>query len=224
MTAPEVPIYCCTASGRMIDPVRPQPDTIGFDDIIQALSRQPRFAGHTRLPWTVADHSAFVVDILERRDATNGHAARPYVYMFGLLHDAHEAYTGDIPQPIKTYLDSDRLIRLQAALDRATRRSLRLREPTACELQAVQEADKTALRLEGALLMPQVGQPTWRALAMEWDGPAWLSWAVDRLPSQALGIRPNPRDAFASRYKRLSMALRAAADEDYSTDAGKDGQ
>lgn len=63
-------------------------------DIAHALACIPRFAGHTLVPWTVAQHSIAVALYLARSGATRDDV------LAGLLHDAHEGLgLGDIPSP-----------------------------------------------------------------------------------------------------------------------------
>lgn len=57
--------------------------------IAEALSKINRFSGHTRLPWSVAAHSVLVAAICPT------HALKGWA----LLHDAHEAFIGDITSP-----------------------------------------------------------------------------------------------------------------------------
>lgn len=57
--------------------------------IAEALSKINRFTGHSRLPWSVAAHS-LLVEALCPTKALKGWA---------LLHDAHEAFLGDITTP-----------------------------------------------------------------------------------------------------------------------------
>lgn len=64
-------------------------------DIAHALSLINRFTGHTTRPYSVAEHSLLVADLAEAADAT------PVVQMAALMHDAHEAYTGDVSSPVK---------------------------------------------------------------------------------------------------------------------------
>lgn len=56
-----------TVSGRYVDVVEPDPETIVMEDIAWALSRQARFAGHTLSEevWNVAQHSVFVKDLID---------------------------------------------------------------------------------------------------------------------------------------------------------------
>lgn len=64
----KVPSNACeTMSGFYVDVVNPDITTINAKDIAWSLSRQARFAGHTNSEevYNVADHSLFVVRILE---------------------------------------------------------------------------------------------------------------------------------------------------------------
>lgn len=73
------------------------PNEIDFDDIATSLSNLTRFVGHTPF-YSVAQHSVMVSDRLLEQGHGN------YVAMYGLLHDAHEAYLGDISRPLKFLL------------------------------------------------------------------------------------------------------------------------
>lgn len=92
--------YLVTATGHQFPLLNPQPSDVRLADIAQALGRIQRFNGHTRLPYTVAEHSVLVALIL--REA--GHGAS--LQLAGLFHDAAEAYIGDMPTPIKWALDA----------------------------------------------------------------------------------------------------------------------
>ena len=82
-----------THSGRQFWPLDPRPEEIDIEDIAHALSNLCRYAGHTRQFYSVAQHSVLVAGALPQP-----------LRMWGLLHDATEAYLVDIPRPIKKYL------------------------------------------------------------------------------------------------------------------------
>ncbi|WP_058634323.1 HD domain-containing protein [Aureimonas ureilytica] len=63
-------------------------------EIATALSRIPRFNGHTIQAYSVAQHSVLCAEAAEDDTGDLELAA------FCLLHDAHEAYTGDITTPM----------------------------------------------------------------------------------------------------------------------------
>jgi len=71
---------------------------VSLNDIARPLSRIPRFGGHTTKPLTVAEHCIAVADILKAQGFSSA------IQLHGLLHDAHEAFTGDLVAPFKRYL------------------------------------------------------------------------------------------------------------------------
>jgi len=91
-----------THTGIAVDLLDPQPDTIHPRDIEVALARQMRFNGHTIDTFSVAQHSVLVLqafdDIAEREKWDTVCLNR--VRLAVLLHDAHEAYMGDIVRPV----------------------------------------------------------------------------------------------------------------------------
>lgn len=81
------------ANGNTIDPLNPDPEDIHIEDIAHALSNQCRFSGHVKKFYSVAEHSIKVSYAVPKEDA-----------LWGLLHDASEAYLVDVPSPIKNDL------------------------------------------------------------------------------------------------------------------------
>lgn len=90
----ERPSSIKTFSGR-VDPLNPDPEEIVIEDIAHALSRQCRYNGHCNGFLSVARHSIWVSDLL----FNDGHD--PRTQLSGLLHDAAEAYLGDLVRPLK---------------------------------------------------------------------------------------------------------------------------
>ena len=82
-----------THTGKKFDYENPTVEMIDIRDIARALSRTLRFVTHTSFPITVAEHSMYVAFNLPEKQQFEG-----------LLHDAAEAYTGDIPAPLKGML------------------------------------------------------------------------------------------------------------------------
>lgn len=68
---------------------------IDIADIACSLAQTNRFNGHCIRPYSVAEHSLLVAGLAERE----GKSA--LVQLACLLHDAHEAYTGDQSTPAK---------------------------------------------------------------------------------------------------------------------------
>lgn len=79
-----------TFTGRKVFPLQLRPEDVNLFDIAHSLARQCRFAGHTRQHYSVAQHSLLVAEQLP-----------PGLRLWGLLHDASEAYLTDIPRPLK---------------------------------------------------------------------------------------------------------------------------
>ena len=82
-----------TKSGRRVSLLNPSPSQIVIGDIAHGLAHQCRFNGHTNKFYSVAQHSVLVASILPRE-----------LRLAGLLHDASEAYLGDVVQPLKDLL------------------------------------------------------------------------------------------------------------------------
>ena len=87
--------YLQTVSGRWVNPFDPDPEQLDIGDIARALANQCRFGGHCRVFYSVAQHSVIVSELVEERggDVEDVFAA--------LMHDASEAYLGDMPHPLK---------------------------------------------------------------------------------------------------------------------------
>lgn len=82
-----------TRSGRQVSLLNPQYSQIDIGDIAHGLAYQCRFNGHTSRFYSIAQHSLMVASILP-----------DHLKMAGLLHDAAEAYVGDVVQPLKVLL------------------------------------------------------------------------------------------------------------------------
>lgn len=79
-----------TYTGRRVDLCDPDPASIDILDIAHALAMQCRWNGHTTKFYSVAQHSVMVSDLVPTDEA-----------LIGLLHDAAEAYLGDVVRPLK---------------------------------------------------------------------------------------------------------------------------
>lgn len=87
------PNYIYTCSGKKFSLVDPQPEDVALADIAHALSHICRYTGHTNEFYSVAEHSVLVSQKCEPEWAREG-----------LMHDAAEAYIGDIATPVKALL------------------------------------------------------------------------------------------------------------------------
>lgn len=82
-----------TYTGRMFYILDPQTSNICIEDIAHSLSMKCRFNGHCDKFYSVSEHSILVSKYVPSEYA-----------MWGLLHDAAEAYLPDVPRPIKPHL------------------------------------------------------------------------------------------------------------------------
>jgi len=121
-----------TFTGKLIDLSQFSHEDVRLPDISHALSLLNRFTGHSKVPYSVAQHSVMVSRI-----------CLPEHAMWGLLHDASEAYLGDIATPLKTMLPDYAV--LEEKFQRAIAKAFHLSWPIPEE---VKRADKRALMAE----------------------------------------------------------------------------
>lgn len=109
-----------TFTGRRFWPLDPRPEEVDIKDIAHALSMLCRFTGHVKEFYSVAQHCVYVCDFLP-----------PEFRLWGLLHDASEAYIGDLNKPTKRFMPEYSYAedKLMAAI--ASRFGLTWPEPTA---------------------------------------------------------------------------------------------
>lgn len=82
-----------TFTGRKFWPLDPRPEEVDIFDIAHALAMTCRYGGHTSRFYSVAEHSVLVA-----RFAPGGQK------LAALLHDAAEAYFGDVIRPLKKHI------------------------------------------------------------------------------------------------------------------------
>lgn len=172
-----------TFTGRTFKPLEPDWADIQIKDIAHALASQGRFTGHSRFRYSVAEHSVRVAEYL----AWEGY--KEPIQLWGLLHDASEAYLVDLPTPLKLsesigvpYRAAE--ARLMSAL--CHRFALPVKEP-----QSVRDAD-------AALLATEVRD------LMHGDRPYWAKIKAKPLPGR---IRPWGADVAEYEFLRLYERL-----------------
>lgn len=82
--------WIITRSGLKFDLAKPNADMVSTADIAHSLSMQCRFNGHTSEFYSVAQHCCLVADLVPAEHQ-----------LAALLHDATEAYVGDLVRPLK---------------------------------------------------------------------------------------------------------------------------
>lgn len=153
-----------TAAGRYFDLLEPQTSRFGIDEIAHALAHICRFTGHTRVHYSVAQHSVLVSYLVPDEFA-----------MHGLLHDAAEAFVGDVSSPLKQLLRDYKSI--ESRVEHAVLARFGLWGPDA--RAAVKHADLVMLATEQRDLMPPRGKAEWSCL----EGIEPLPWTLEPLPS-----------------------------------------
>ena len=130
----EVPQLFRTYTGKLIDFNKIRPEDIDILDIAHGLAHITRFGGQAQNHITVAEHSLTVASLV------------PAPYKFAaLLHDAAEAYLGDIPKPLKNLLPEYQRIEKQLMNIIAAKFGFAYPLP-----KIVKEADREAIRKEWA--------------------------------------------------------------------------
>ncbi len=84
-----------TYTGKKFSFIDPQPEDICIEDIAHHLSLICRFNGACRVHYSVAQHSVLVAEMVPDK-----------LIAQALLHDAGEAYYGDITSPFKRVLEA----------------------------------------------------------------------------------------------------------------------
>jgi len=82
-----------TYTGKKVNPFYPKAEDIDIEDIIHALSMKCRFTGHCNQFMSVAEHSILVSNFCSNENK-----------LYGLLHDAGEAYLPDVARPLKPFI------------------------------------------------------------------------------------------------------------------------
>lgn len=138
--------WITTYTGKQFYPLDVRVEDIDIIDIAWALSCICRFGGHCREYYSVAQHSVHVSHNVGNRYALGG-----------LLHDAAEAYIGDVCRPIKNMMRIGGLAytEVEANIMRCVREKFGLNLcPGEEELNEIKRADMLLFHTEFRDLMP----------------------------------------------------------------------
>jgi hypothetical protein len=165
-------------------PLSPSVESICVTDVAHHLSQICRFTGATRAFYSVAQHSVEVSLVVPSRLA-----------LAGLLHDAAEAYLGDVAGPLKHtrefghYRDAERRL-LAVVLEALVPGRVWLMED--CTSDVVRDADRMVLAAEARDLMAP-SQARWG------DLPTPLARKIVPMPPAVA------EGAFLARFKELTI-------------------
>lgn len=170
------------SNGEYFNLLAPEQSQFGIEEIAHALSHICRFTGHVREFYSVAQH-AFYVSLIVPPDQA----------MAGLLHDAAEAFIGDVASPLK------RLLPDYKSLERRVETAVFARFGLPAELSPeVKLADLCLLATEKRDLMP-AHKDAW-----EWESIA----NVRPMPQTINPWQPSmAKQMFLCRYAELTGTL-----------------
>lgn len=177
-----------TFTGKKFWPLAPRVEDICIEDIAHALSLKCRFGGHCKVFYSVAQHCVLVSELLEPSTEST--------LLWGLLHDAAEAYLPDFPTPIKEffYVQYEEaayyISTLEYQINYCIQKALGI-PPNSYNHHLIKAADLKALATERAQLMSE---------GFEREGlkdiePAYIK--INPLPPYLA------EDMFLSRFKKL---------------------
>lgn len=167
-----------TATGRRFNLMLPDPKDVSIGDIAHSLARQCRFNGHTDCFYSVAQHSVLVARLVPQEHR-----------LAALLHDAAEAYTGDIIRPVKNII-GNRWRTIEEPIERAICVAMgiidqypwhasikeaddRLLQAELNDLFGAAKQDRESIRLLGEVIEPwsiEFASTMFVSLFSEWSG------------------------------------------------------
>lgn len=136
-------------SGKLFDIANPEHSDFTIVDIAHALANMCRFTGQCNKFYSVAQHSVYVSRLCS-----------PENRLYGLLHDAPEAFIGDVSTPLKRMLPDYK--RVESNVHKAVLERFGLSEQMPEEVKI---ADLRMLATERlALLNTPVDEEKWKFL------------------------------------------------------------
>jgi len=165
MEGPRFTILETAPSGSLVNLLDPDPTALKLEDMAWALARIPRFNGHTLGDWPAAAH-LLLTDVIGRSLVPGANCT---LRLHWLLHDAHEAYIGDVSTPLKLALEHEggngAIRSIADRLDRRIYAALDVPMPTTRHYKMIEHADRIALFAEARVFVPSA------ARAWPWGNP-----------------------------------------------------
>lgn len=186
--------FIVTSDGNELNMLSPQPGHITASSIAHSLAQINRFNGHARRPYSVAEHSLLVCEIAERE-----HGLCIHGQFAALMHDAHEAYCGDVATPAKPAIGCGWL-KWERHWEKIVQCSFSILVPSYVNRAAIKAADLAALATERRDLMPATPTP-WAVL----DGIEPIGW-VDLMDKGRCAMEWSDwRAAFLDKHDELDF-------------------
>lgn len=177
---------------RGIVPYDPKPDQVTLESIAHSLAMTPRFSGHTRYFYSIAQHSLYVAAHVPQDQRLRA-----------LLHDASEAYLTDIPSPYKMQIPGYKEV------ERRVTNAIGLHfgiEGLADKTPEIKAADRRALGHEANSFMPVNG---------DWYGSYYRQAIEDTKHLPPIDVFNGNEGFIVSERGRISTSMANAA---YSAD------
>ncbi len=171
------------AAGHYVDLANPDPKSIDILSIAAALSKICRFGGHCPRFYSVAEHSVHATIMAVRESVVDRNALLAI-----FLHDAAEAYVGDMVKPLKVtmpqYGDAEQ--RIESAIEVAFAVDFHQHKDTIKRFdRAMLKAEKTAMWPEDKETWAGFGDIEDRAVRFEYwlppDAEANFIWVARTL-------------------------------------------
>lgn len=179
--------WITTFVGKQFYPLDARPEDICIEDVAHALSHICRYGGHSREFYSVAQHSIYVQEVI--CDEMGLHHEYD-LQLAALIHDATEAYMGDMVRPLKVSMPEYRAA--EERLNFICYQALCPVLPARLEWEAViKEADNMALMAERRDIINHFNR----------------EWNID-VPPATRRVKPwsaiQAKVAFLSRYETLA--------------------
>lgn len=150
--------WITTYTGRKVDIFHLTEEDIDINDIAHSLALQCRFVGHCLIPYSVAEHCIMVADVVGKELAQNYTGtveAANRTCLTALLHDAAEAYIGDMSRYFKHHPALKFIMELEQQILGTIGRKFNL---SGADWQLIKKADSIVLATEAELLMADSGK------------------------------------------------------------------
>jgi hypothetical protein len=182
-----------TFTGRQFFILDPRPEDVHPFDVAHSLAHQCRYNGHTQSHYSVAEHCVLMAGWVMRNKNVRALAAEC------LVHDAAEAYVGDLVTGVKALFPG--FEEIEAEVMKAIREAFDM-PPEISELytMAVKQFDRRIVRDEAEALLKPHGPVRQRTLTRELLGVSIRKWIPREARAQYLltmkKLLDLPREAY----------------------------